>query len=131
MSVLASSWTHWRNSPRRADIDGRTLSLQPGGQIVLSTISRTPLARLLTITAAENATLGFVSPGTHTYRKFVRPGELRDFFAARSSDRWDRIELRGVVYDPIAADWRLMPRRSGLLADAGQRVNYFFAALKL
>lgn len=96
--------------------------------MVLSTISRTPLAQLLTITAAENSVLGFVSPGTHTFRKFVRPEELRSFFEQRTSDRWDRLEARGVIYDPLLADWRLMPRQSGLTAATTQLANYFFAA---
>lgn len=82
--------------------------LQPGGHIVLSTISRTSLAKFLTITLAESSLpipsflasspspsptsapsdpgpapsrLGpIVPPGTHHYEKFIKPSELLSFF---------------------------------------------------
>lgn len=47
---------------------------------MLSTISRTALAKLLTITLAEDV-LGLVSKGTHHYGKYVRREELWEFVA--------------------------------------------------
>ncbi|SGY44748.1 BQ5605_C001g00196 [Microbotryum silenes-dioicae] len=81
-------------------------SRQPGGHLLLSTISRTPLAHLLTITLAENL-LRFVTPGTHTYSKYIKPSELQHFF--ESDLGWPRgtMERRGCVYDPLKGDWRL------------------------
>lgn len=52
--------------------------LKPGGHLLLSTISRTPLAWLLTIGMAENV-LGLVSKGTHSYEKYIRSAELVEF----------------------------------------------------
>ena len=104
------------------------LTLQPGGHLVLSTISRTPLARFLTITAAEDRVFGLVSPGTHTYAKFVRPSELDEWIEGRQTERWDRVEARGCVYDPLAGRWRLMPRRGGVFAATTQQANFFWAA---
>lgn len=48
---------------------------RPGGDIFLSTISRTWLARLMVIFIAEYV-LGIVEKGTHHYHKFIRPREL-------------------------------------------------------
>lgn len=95
------------------------LAAQPGGHLLLSTISRTPLARLLTITLAEDV-LRLVTPGTHTYHKYLKPSELRDFFADK---RWDGFEVRGCPYDPIAGKWRLL--ELGQFGGAGELVNYF------
>ncbi|KAG6909019.1 hypothetical protein DXG01_002405 [Tephrocybe rancida] len=53
--------------------------VKPGGHLFLSTISRTPLAYLLTIFLAEDV-LRKVSRGTHTYSKFIKPTELVAFF---------------------------------------------------
>lgn len=49
--------------------------VRPGGDIFIATLNRTPAAWLLAIVAAEYV-LGIVEKGTHTYRKFVRPGEI-------------------------------------------------------
>jgi len=105
---------------------------KPGGHIILSTISRTPLSRLLTITLAESnlPIIGVVPPGTHTYSKFVKPEELTDFFRgqlgwATSHERSD-LEIRGSIYDPLAARWKLFPRD----AFWGSWCNYFFGVKK-
>ncbi|TNY20892.1 S-adenosyl-L-methionine-dependent methyltransferase [Rhodotorula diobovata] len=92
---------------------------KPGGHLLLSTISRTPLARLLTITLAEDV-LRLVTPGTHTYHKYIKPQELADFFAEKG---WIGFESRGCPYDPIAGKWRLLGL--GETGGLGQLVNYF------
>ncbi|SCV74329.1 BQ2448_6761 [Microbotryum intermedium] len=95
---------------------------KPGGHLLLSTISRTPLAHLLTITLAENL-LRFVTPGTHTYSKYIKPQELQDFFEHDLG--WPRgtMERRGCVYDPLKGEWTLfgMGEWGGLAEGA----NYF------
>ncbi|CAG8467682.1 5223_t:CDS:2 [Ambispora gerdemannii] len=48
-----------------------------GGQLILSTISRTPLSYLLTILIAENF-LRIVPEKTHDYLKYIMPEELKD-----------------------------------------------------
>ena len=47
----------------------------PDGDLFFATVNRTWAAYLLVIIAAEYV-FGIVRKGTHTYRKFVRPGEL-------------------------------------------------------
>ena len=71
----------------------------------MSTISRTPLAKLLTITLAESV-LGLVSPSTHTYSKYLKPSELEHFLTREKG--WGKMEKRGCVYDPVASRWRLL-----------------------
>jgi len=98
--------------------------VKPGGHLFLSTIARTPLSYLLSIVAAEKV-LRLVEPGTHTFSKFVSPGELIDFFTKPISPGarpWIsrtyahglptrlEAEVRGIVYVPRLGDWVLAPR---------------------
>ena len=48
---------------------------EPGGDVILSTINRTPKAWALAIVGAEYV-LGVLPKGTHTYEKLLRPSEL-------------------------------------------------------
>ncbi|GLB38960.1 putative O-methyltransferase that catalyzes the 2 O-methylation steps in the ubiquinone biosynthetic pathway [Lyophyllum shimeji] len=124
--------------------------VKPGGHLFLSTISRTPLAYFLTIFLAEDI-LRKVSPGTHTYSKFITPTELISFFQKyRSSDSnavdprylehvtlpkaWispnaspaspprTEAEVRGLIYHPLRGQWLLAPRDAWAATDA----NYIF-----
>lgn len=108
--------------------------------MILSTISRTPLSQLLTITMAEHV-LRLVTPGTHTYSKFIKPDELlafvRDDLGGTSvweSDGDGLVdggregggvsvgEVRGIVYNPLAGEWTLW--KEGL--PFGDLCNYMF-----
>jgi 2-polyprenyl-6-hydroxyphenyl methylase / 3-demethylubiquinone-9 3-methyltransferase len=53
-----------------------TRVLRPGGLFLYDTINRNPLARLATITIAEDV-LRLLPRGTHDPRMFIRPRELR------------------------------------------------------
>lgn len=90
----------------------------------MSTISRTPLSRFLTITMAESV-LRLVSPGTHTYAKFIRPDELRHFFEVERGmgQSSSSVRTRGCVYDPIAANWHLLDQDA--YGGLGELANYF------
>ncbi|NBB98144.1 MAG: 3-demethylubiquinone-9 3-O-methyltransferase [Alphaproteobacteria bacterium] len=50
--------------------------LRPGGLFLFDTINRNPLARLATITVAEDI-LGLLPKGTHDPDMFIKPAELR------------------------------------------------------
>ena len=50
--------------------------LRPGGLFLFDTINRNPLARLATITVAEDI-LGLLPKGTHDPAMFIKPAELR------------------------------------------------------
>ena len=110
--------------------------VKPGGHLFLSTIARTPLAYALTILFAEHL-LRKVTVGTHTYSKYVNPDELVEYFQNYSSGEGKRpwiskeakgylprheAEVRGLIYNPLAAKWLLGPRNSML----GAQANYIF-----
>ena len=86
--------------------------LKPGGQVVFSTLNRTPKAFGLAILGAEYL-LRLIPAGTHEYAKFIRPSEL---------DAWAReagLEHRhstGLHYNPLTRGYRMGP---------GLDVNYF------
>jgi 2-polyprenyl-6-hydroxyphenyl methylase/3-demethylubiquinone-9 3-methyltransferase len=90
----------------------------PGGLLILSTLNRTLKSMALGIGVAEHI-LRWVEPGTHDWRKFVRPSEL-----ARGLRRsgFELTDLTGLVFDPLRGEFRLQP---GDVA-----VNYFAAATR-
>lgn len=53
-----------------------TRTLRPGGLFLFDTINRNPLARIATITIAEDV-LRLLPHGTHDPAKFIKPHELR------------------------------------------------------
>lgn len=90
-----------------ADIDAFVAAcarlLAPGGAMVLSTLNRTLKALALAKIGAEYV-LRWVPPGTHDWRKFVRPDELSR--ALRRNGLRVRA-YRGMSYNPLADRWAL------------------------
>lgn len=90
-----------------SDLDGflkacSTL-VKPGGVMVVSTINRTVKSFALAKVAAEYL-LRWVKPGTHDWRKFVRPSEL----SRGLRDHGMRVtDLKGLTYGPVSGTWRL------------------------
>ncbi|MCQ8783903.1 bifunctional 2-polyprenyl-6-hydroxyphenol methylase/3-demethylubiquinol 3-O-methyltransferase UbiG [Mangrovibrevibacter kandeliae] len=89
-----------------ADVDfflRTTASLvKPGGLLVVATINRTLKAFGLAIVGAEYV-LGWLPKGTHQFSKLVRPGEVR---LPLTAEGLDVVEETGVVYHPLADEWR-------------------------
>lgn len=100
------------------------MASQPGGLLLLSTINRTPLANFLDIVAPEQI-LRIITPGTHTYSKFVKPEELKEYFDGKN---WVGMEKRGCIYDPIKAGWRLL--EASQFGGMGEKANYFAGVRK-
>ncbi len=85
--------------------------IAPGGLMVVATLNRTLKALALAKIGAEYV-LGWLPRGTHDWRKFLTPDEVRLFLSA------EPVAVEGpfgVVYDPLRDRWREA-------ADAG--VNY-------
>lgn len=127
---------------------------QPGGHLILSTIARTHLARLLAIDLAESPLIRLAPAGSHTYSKFVLPSEIEAFF--KNELQWtaspspsanasipqghltpDQIsprhalEARGTTYMPWRGEWTLLQKdHGGLGAKLSKSVNFFFGARK-
>jgi 2-polyprenyl-6-hydroxyphenyl methylase/3-demethylubiquinone-9 3-methyltransferase len=71
--------------------------------MIVATLNRTPKAFLLGILGAEYL-LRWLPPGTHDWRRFVRPSELARGLAAAGLTV---IEISGMAYNPLNDAWRL------------------------
>src|ERR1700722_5328202 len=78
---------------------------RPGGDVIVSTLNRKPLAFAVAILGAEY--IARILPrGTHEYLRFIRPSELA---------RWGReagltlTDLTGITYNPLTRAFRLSP----------------------
>jgi 2-polyprenyl-6-hydroxyphenyl methylase/3-demethylubiquinone-9 3-methyltransferase len=77
--------------------------VRPGGHVFVSTLNRTLKAYALAVVGAEYV-LRLLPPGTHTYEKFIRPSELRQWAGAAGLALTD---IAGLDYDPFARTARL------------------------
>jgi 2-polyprenyl-6-hydroxyphenyl methylase/3-demethylubiquinone-9 3-methyltransferase len=75
--------------------------LAPGGLMIVATLNRTLKALALAKIAAEYV-LGWVPPGTHDWRKFLAPSDLRRFMA---HEPFTMEGPFGLVLDPISGRW--------------------------
>jgi 2-polyprenyl-6-hydroxyphenyl methylase/3-demethylubiquinone-9 3-methyltransferase len=90
---------------RAASLRALANLVKMGGDVIVSTLNRKPLAFAVAIIGAEY--IARVLPrGTHEYLKFIRPSELA---------RWGReanldlIDLTGISYNPLTRAFRLSP----------------------
>ena len=77
--------------------------VRPGGAFIGSTLNRTPKSLLFAIVGAEYV-LGWLPRGTHRWDRFLKPSELA---AALRRHGLQVREIRGLVYDLLAAEWHL------------------------
>jgi 2-polyprenyl-6-hydroxyphenyl methylase / 3-demethylubiquinone-9 3-methyltransferase len=91
--------------------------VRPGGAFVGATLNRTARSFALAIVGAE-LILRWIPPGTHDWRKFLRPSE---FILGLRRNGLSATRMTGVVYDPWRGKWSLGP-------DLG--VNYMVAAAR-
>jgi 2-polyprenyl-6-hydroxyphenyl methylase/3-demethylubiquinone-9 3-methyltransferase len=102
--------------------------VKPGGWLVVSTISRTWLAWLGTIFAAEKV-MRIVPQGTHTWGKFIKEQELKEYFTTlkdQSGKPWAaEVRSRGCMYNPLRGEWQFI---DGV---GNTAVNYFFAVRRV
>jgi 2-polyprenyl-6-hydroxyphenyl methylase/3-demethylubiquinone-9 3-methyltransferase len=71
--------------------------VKPGGDVFFATLNRNPKSFLFAIIGAEYI-LGLVRKGTHRYRKFIKPAELRAWAVDCGLSFED---LTGLHYNPI------------------------------
>ncbi len=88
-----------------------------GGIMIASTLNRTLKSYALAIVGAEYV-LRWIPAGTHQWDRFVTPDELK---AALSGAGLKPTDLTGMIYDPLADDWRL---------SRDTDVNYFVTAAR-
>lgn len=77
--------------------------LKPGGLFFFGTINKTMKARLLAILVAEDI-IGMVPQGTHDYKRFVRPSELKMILEENGVEI---VELKGMSYDPLRLEFKI------------------------
>jgi 2-polyprenyl-6-hydroxyphenyl methylase/3-demethylubiquinone-9 3-methyltransferase len=89
--------------------------LAPGGVLILSTLNRTLRSLALGKIAAEYL-LRWAPAGTHDWRKFVTPAELRAMLEACGLEG---ASPAGLAFDPLSGQWR---------RSADSSVNYMMTA---
>ena len=77
--------------------------VRPGGDVFFATLNRNLKSFLFAVIGAEYI-LGLVRRGTHTYRKFIKPAELKTWAADFSLLFKD---LTGLHYNPILRKYTL------------------------
>jgi len=88
-----------------ASIQALAALVRPGGDVIVSTLNRNPLAFAVAIVGAEY--IARVLPrGTHEYLKFIRPSELARWGRAAGLELQD---LTGISYNPLTRSFRLSP----------------------
>jgi 2-polyprenyl-6-hydroxyphenyl methylase/3-demethylubiquinone-9 3-methyltransferase len=75
--------------------------LAPGGLMIVATLNRTVKSLALGKLAAEYL-LRWVPAGTHDWRRFLRPDELRGFLAGAP---YDVAGPFGIAFDPMSGRW--------------------------
>ena len=77
--------------------------LKEDGLIILSTINKTLLSRLIVIDLAENI-LKKIPKGTHHYEKFISPIDIENIFIKYN---FHLKNLKGMNLNPITNNWKL------------------------
>ena len=77
--------------------------LEPGGQLFLSTLNRTPQSFLAAKIGAEYL-LRWLPVGTHDWRKFITPAEMGSLLRGAGLRVAD---LSGMTMNPLTGRWRL------------------------
>ncbi|KAI7892602.1 S-adenosyl-L-methionine-dependent methyltransferase [Mucor mucedo] len=104
--------------------------VRPGGDLFISTMSRTPAAYALTVFLAEKV-LGMVHEGTHDWSKYIKSKELINAIQS-FGEEWDVKDVRGISWDPINRKWKVT-EQNGLVGYGGLEsleINYILRASK-
>ena len=79
--------------------------LRPGGLMIVATLNRTAKAMALAVVGAEHV-LRWLPVGTHDWKKFVRPGELRSWLEGEAVSVEGPF---GVSFNPLTGRWSQSP----------------------
>ena len=91
--------------------------LKKNGIIIISTINRNLISKMLAIHFAEDI-LNWIPKGTHNYDKFIKPDEIIN---CAKENNLDLKDLTGLIFDPLEFNWRL---------SKNTKVNYFCSFAK-
>ena len=101
-----------------AFLEQATACLKPGGLLVVSTLNRTLKSFVLGIVGAEYV-LRWLPRGTHSWKKFLQPGEIIDFLSPHNMQPQG---ITGLVFDPLR--WRFFLKENDV------DVNYYMCFRK-
>ncbi len=87
-------------------------NLKKNGIVIISTINRNFLSKLIAIYFAENF-LRWIPVGTHNFNKLIKPEEIE---LLMEKNNMKLINLRGLVFDVINFEWKL---------SSNTNINYF------
>ncbi|MEM7046424.1 MAG: bifunctional 2-polyprenyl-6-hydroxyphenol methylase/3-demethylubiquinol 3-O-methyltransferase UbiG [Pseudomonadota bacterium] len=90
--------------------------VKPGGRLVISTLNRSLASRIGAIFIAERV-LGWLPPGIHEFKRFIKPHEL---VGLMESSGLQVMDTCGFVYRPLTRRWVLDPH--------DLRINYVVSA---
>jgi len=77
--------------------------IKPGGAAFFSTINRKPKSYVHAILGAEYI-LKMLTPGTHDYRKFIKPSELASWMREANLEI---VSMKGLSYNPISKNYKV------------------------
>ncbi|PRX37090.1 3-demethylubiquinone-9 3-methyltransferase [Meinhardsimonia xiamenensis] len=80
--------------------------LKPGGLMICSTINRTARSFALAIVGAEWV-MRWLPRGTHDWRRFITPDELR---AMSKAAGLEPLDAKGFVFNPLTWSWSISER---------------------
>ncbi|WP_372892065.1 bifunctional 2-polyprenyl-6-hydroxyphenol methylase/3-demethylubiquinol 3-O-methyltransferase UbiG [Rhodosalinus sp.] len=80
--------------------------LKPGGLMICSTINRNAKSFAMAIVGAEYV-MRWLPKGTHEWRKFITPDELRHHIEEAGLAA---VDAKGFVFNPVTWSWSLSPR---------------------
>jgi len=86
-----------------AIIDACAKMLKPGGNIFFSTLNRNAKSYVHAILGAEYI-LKMLTPGTHDYKKFIKPSELARWIRGADLNLQD---ISGLTYNPINKNYKI------------------------
>ncbi|KAF9968462.1 Hexaprenyldihydroxybenzoate methyltransferase, mitochondrial [Mortierella alpina] len=90
--------------------------VKPNGDLILSTVSRTPISYFLTILCAEHL-LRMVPVGTHHWSKFITPDELEA--GVQDLAKCQVLNIQGLGFNPLSGQWELTQGRDGAQSESG------------
>ena len=91
--------------------------VRPGGLVILSTLNRSLAAMAFGVIAAEYV-LRWLPPGTHEWRRFLKPSEL---YTLCLDNGLQPTGTMGLSYQPLSGEFRL--------DDGNLKINYFMTAV--
>ena len=91
--------------------------LKKNGILILSTINRNKISNFTAIFLAENI-LNWIPKGTHSYKKFIKPSEIR---TCMDNNRFILQNIRGLIFNPLTISWQFSKDTT---------INYFCTYIK-